>query len=150
MPLAGLRARRGGRSARAPCPWGPLAGPPPEVEAPPPGALEPPFGRPPGTGPGPLWLFGLGGCAGLARSRRSSRGARSKRRMIEFISSAFGASMNVQSKQFGMEEVHRIIKTAGDLPAKALGEKLVAAVKQHASGRDASDDWTVVVIQRSR
>ena len=40
--------------------------------------------------------FGLGGCAGLARKRRSSSGARSKRRMIEFISSVFGDSMNAK------------------------------------------------------
>ena len=38
--------------------------------------------------------FGFGGWAGLARSRRSSSGARSKRRMIAFISSVFGASIN--------------------------------------------------------
>ena len=38
--------------------------------------------------------FAFGGCAGLARSMRSSRGARSNRRMIEFISSTLGASIN--------------------------------------------------------
>ena len=57
----------------------------------------------PGAGGGPVIgpaaltgtpLFDLGGCAGLARSMRSSRGARSNRRMIEFISSTLGASMN--------------------------------------------------------
>ena len=35
--------------------------------------------------------LGPRGCAGLARSKRSSNGARSKRRMIACISSAFGA-----------------------------------------------------------
>ena len=57
-------------------------------------------------------------------------------------------SMNVQGKQFGMEGVLRIIKAAGDVSAEALGEKLVAAVKQHAAGRDAFDDLTVVVVSR--
>ena len=47
-----------------------------------------------GRSPGRAAPFGLGGCAGFARSRRSSRGARSKRRIMEFISSVFGASMN--------------------------------------------------------
>ena len=88
LPLPALRmpplffARRG-RSPMGPCPAGPLeegAGGPP------------PMGRPPVGGA----LFGFGGCAGLARRRRSSRGARSNRRMIEFISSVFGASMNAK------------------------------------------------------
>jgi hypothetical protein len=55
--------------------------------------------RPPGPCDGP-WVeegpLDLGGCAGLARSRRSSRGARSNRRMMECISSAFGASINAK------------------------------------------------------
>jgi hypothetical protein len=62
------------------------------------GPLEPE--RPPGPccdpcdgGGGPL---DFGGCAGLARSKRSSRGARSNRRMMECISSAFGASINAK------------------------------------------------------
>src|ERR1019366_3459294 len=38
----------------------------------------------------------FGGCAGLARNNRSSRGARSKRRMIDCISSLVGASTNAK------------------------------------------------------
>src|ERR1035441_9124583 len=38
----------------------------------------------------------FGGCAGLARNNRSSRGARSKRRMIDCISSFVGASTNAK------------------------------------------------------
>ena len=57
-------------------------------------------------------------------------------------------SMNVQNKQFEMEGVERVIKSAGDVSPRVLGEKLVAAVKQHAAGRDAFDDLTVVVVGR--
>ena len=49
------------------------------------------MGRPPGLAP-----LGRAGCAGLARSKRSSSGARSNRRMMEFISSVLGASMNAK------------------------------------------------------
>src|ERR1019366_5451457 len=38
----------------------------------------------------------FGGCAGLARNNRSSKGARSKRRMIDCISSLVGASTNAK------------------------------------------------------
>ncbi len=41
---------------------------------------------------GPRTSFPFGGCAGFARRSRSSNGARSKRRMIDCISSAVGAS----------------------------------------------------------
>ena len=96
MAPLGLRARRGGRSpiATGPVPCGPA----PAAPAPEDGIGLPP-GRPPGPDPGPdpgPCPFGLGGCAGLARSKRSSKGARSKRRMIAFISSAFGASINAK------------------------------------------------------
>ena len=57
-------------------------------------------------------------------------------------------SMNVQGKQFEMEGVQRVIKAAGDVSPKIMGEKLVAAVKQHAAGRDAFDDLTVVIVSR--
>ena len=53
-----------------------------------------------GVAPGAVPDFGAplgrGGWAGFARSKRSSRGARSKRRMIAFISSWFGASMKAK------------------------------------------------------
>ncbi len=50
-----------------------------------------PSGREPG---GPVRP--LGGCAGLARRSLSSSGARSNRRMIDCISSPFGASMKAK------------------------------------------------------
>ena len=55
-----------------------------------------PIGGAPAGGPAALTgtpPLDFGGCAGLARSIRSSNGARSNRRIIEFISSTFGASM---------------------------------------------------------
>jgi len=56
-----------------------------------------PLGAPPGAAAFGLTApLGRGGWAGLALSRRSSRGARSKRRMIRFISSSLGASMNAK------------------------------------------------------
>ena len=57
-------------------------------------------------------------------------------------------SMNVQGRQFEMDGIHRVIKAAGDVSPKILGEKLVAAVKLHAAGRDAFDDLTVVIVSR--
>ena len=44
----------------------------------------------------PLTSLGLEGCAGLARRSRSSSGARSKRRMMDCISSAVGASIKAK------------------------------------------------------
>ena len=44
----------------------------------------------------PRTSFPFGGCAGFARSSRSSSGARSNRRMIACISSAVGASTNAK------------------------------------------------------
>src|SRR5205085_11327088 len=44
----------------------------------------------------PLASLGLEGCAGLALRSRSSSGARSKRRMMDCISSAVGASIKAK------------------------------------------------------
>jgi sigma-B regulation protein RsbU (phosphoserine phosphatase) len=59
-------------------------------------------------------------------------------------------SMNARFEEFGMEAVMRVIKSAGTAPPKELGEKLVAAVKQHAAGRPEGphDDVTVLVAGR--
>jgi serine phosphatase RsbU (regulator of sigma subunit) len=57
-------------------------------------------------------------------------------------------SMSAKEHSFGMESVERVIRTAGNASPKELGEKLVAAVKQHAAGRPAHDDLTVVVLGR--
>jgi len=80
----------------------PLPGPPAPPLVPCAGPLGcPPLGCPPAPAAGPpacppACPLDFGGCAGLARSSRSSRGALSNRRMIECISSALGASMNAK------------------------------------------------------
>jgi serine phosphatase RsbU (regulator of sigma subunit) len=57
-------------------------------------------------------------------------------------------SRNVREEEFKHAGAERAIKSAGKAGPKEVGEKLVAAVKQHATGRDPHDDLTVVVIGR--
>ncbi len=57
-------------------------------------------------------------------------------------------SMNIKGEEFTMEGVQRIIKSCKSNSPKEIVEKLVAAVKQHAAGRDPHDDLTVVVMSR--
>jgi serine phosphatase RsbU (regulator of sigma subunit) len=57
-------------------------------------------------------------------------------------------SMNLKGEEFTHAGAERAIKSAGRGAPKEVGEKLVAAVKQHAAGRDPHDDLTVVVVGR--
>jgi len=57
-------------------------------------------------------------------------------------------SMNVQGQEFGLENVQKVIRASGNASPMEMGEKLVAAVKQHAAGRDPHDDLTVVILGR--
>jgi serine phosphatase RsbU (regulator of sigma subunit)/pSer/pThr/pTyr-binding forkhead associated (FHA) protein len=57
-------------------------------------------------------------------------------------------SMNVRGEKFTMAGVKRVIQAAGKASPKELGEKLVAAIRVHATGRDPHDDVTVVVVGR--
>ncbi|NBO92237.1 MAG: FHA domain-containing protein [Planctomycetia bacterium] len=57
-------------------------------------------------------------------------------------------SMNVQGKAFEHAGVERAVRAASKTGPREIGEQLVAAVKQHAAGRDPHDDMTVVVIGR--
>src|SRR5262245_874132 len=57
-------------------------------------------------------------------------------------------SMNVRGEKFTMAGVKRVIQGAGRASPKELVEKLVAAIKVHATGRDPHDDVTVVVVGR--
>ncbi|MGL4554367.1 MAG: SpoIIE family protein phosphatase [Gemmataceae bacterium] len=57
-------------------------------------------------------------------------------------------SMNVKGEEFKHAGAERAIRSAGAGGPKEVGEKLVAAVKQHAAGRDPHDDLTVVVVGR--
>jgi len=65
-------------------------------------------------------------CAGLARSRRSSRGARSKRRIIAFISSAFGASINAKPLDSCVSGL-RITLIASATKFSALSQPLISS-----------------------
>jgi sigma-B regulation protein RsbU (phosphoserine phosphatase) len=57
-------------------------------------------------------------------------------------------SMNLKGEEFKHTGAERAIKSAGKGGAKEIGDKLVTAVKQHATGREAHDDLTVVVVGR--
>jgi serine phosphatase RsbU (regulator of sigma subunit) len=57
-------------------------------------------------------------------------------------------SNNLREESFGNERAHKAILAAEPHSARAVGEKLVTTVKQHATGRDPHDDLTVVVIGR--
>ena len=59
-------------------------------------------------------------------------------------------SMSLNNVEFGMEGVERVLREAGDAGPRALVERLVATVKQHAIGRDPHDDLTVVALGRRR
>ena len=59
-------------------------------------------------------------------------------------------SMSASNVEFGMEGVHRVLREAGNAGPRQLVERLVSAVKQHATGRDPHDDLTVVALGRCR
>ena len=70
--------------------------------------------------------FPFGGCAGLARSRRSSSGARSNRRMIEFISSWFGDSIKANPLDSCVSGL-RITLTASATRLSAASHDLISS-----------------------
>jgi serine phosphatase RsbU (regulator of sigma subunit) len=57
-------------------------------------------------------------------------------------------SMNTRGEKFNIEGIERVIKSCGKAGPKELVERLVAAIKQHAAGRDPHDDLTVVAVSR--
>lgn len=57
-------------------------------------------------------------------------------------------SMNTRGEKFRQEGIERVLKAAGPASPRELGERLVAAVKQHALNRDPHDDVTVVIVGR--
>jgi serine phosphatase RsbU (regulator of sigma subunit) len=59
-------------------------------------------------------------------------------------------SMSVNNVEFGIEGVQRVLREAGDAGPQQLVERLVNAVKQHATGREPHDDLTVVSLGRRR
>jgi serine phosphatase RsbU (regulator of sigma subunit)/pSer/pThr/pTyr-binding forkhead associated (FHA) protein len=57
-------------------------------------------------------------------------------------------SMNVKGQKFELAGIEKVVKEAGDVGPRELVNRLVAAVKQHAAGRDPHDDVTVVCLGR--
>ena len=72
------------------------------------------------------WPLPLGGCAGLARKSRSSRGARSNRRMMDPISSWFGASMKANPLDSCVSGL-RITLTASATKLSAASHDLISS-----------------------
>jgi serine phosphatase RsbU (regulator of sigma subunit)/pSer/pThr/pTyr-binding forkhead associated (FHA) protein len=68
---------------------------------------------------------------------------------LVFFSDGVPDAIDVNSVPFGTEGVLSTIKSAGPLSAQPLGERLIKAVKQHASGRSQHDDITLVCVSRT-
>src|SRR5271165_1028696 len=75
--------------------------------------------------------FERGGWAWLARSIRSSKGARSNRRMMELISSEFGVSMNAKPLDSCVSGL-RITFTSSKTRFSALSQDLISSLVTHA------------------
>jgi serine phosphatase RsbU (regulator of sigma subunit) len=56
--------------------------------------------------------------------------------------------MNLKGEEFRMDGVTRVIKAVGKGSPREIVEKLAAAVKLHAAGREPHDDLTVLVLGR--
>jgi sigma-B regulation protein RsbU (phosphoserine phosphatase) len=57
-------------------------------------------------------------------------------------------SMNLKGEKFDMHGIEKVVNDCGDAGPKELVERLVTAVHQHATGRPAHDDVTVVAFGR--
>jgi serine phosphatase RsbU (regulator of sigma subunit)/pSer/pThr/pTyr-binding forkhead associated (FHA) protein len=57
-------------------------------------------------------------------------------------------SMNVRGEKFTMAAIRKVLESTGKLSPKEIVEKLVAAVKLHATGRDPHDDLTILALGR--
>ena len=88
----------------------------------------------------------LGMTAGVAYESYGCRMERGD--LLVLFTDGVDESMNTNSERLKMAGVEKAIKAAGKTAAKDLGERLVAAVKAHAAGREAHDDVTVVIVGR--
>jgi serine phosphatase RsbU (regulator of sigma subunit) len=68
--------------------------------------------------------------------------------MLLFFSDGVTDAINVRNVAFGNEGIHAVRQSGGAMNARAFGERLVKAVKQHAAGRSPHDDITLVVLSR--
>jgi serine phosphatase RsbU (regulator of sigma subunit) len=66
-----------------------------------------------------------------------------------FFTDGVNEAVNVRNAQFGLDGIQTIIQASEDRSARALGERLIKAVKQHALGRSPHDDVTLVCVSRS-
>jgi serine phosphatase RsbU (regulator of sigma subunit)/pSer/pThr/pTyr-binding forkhead associated (FHA) protein len=55
---------------------------------------------------------------------------------------------SVRNESFGLKGIHAALKNDGPRSARALGERIVKAVKLHASGRAQNDDITLMCVGR--
>lgn len=67
---------------------------------------------------------------------------------LVLFSDGLNESMNVKGESFSMEAIGRVIKATGNASPREIGEKLIAAIKQHAAGRDPHDDVTLMILGR--
>ncbi|HEY7428381.1 MAG TPA: SpoIIE family protein phosphatase, partial [Gemmataceae bacterium] len=58
-------------------------------------------------------------------------------------------ALDVRSKPFSMTGVQRVVKEAGAVSAATLGERLINAVRLHATNREQQDDITLVCLGRT-
>jgi sigma-B regulation protein RsbU (phosphoserine phosphatase) len=57
-------------------------------------------------------------------------------------------ALDVRNNAFGMKGIHRIVEEGGAVPPSVVGDRMVKALVQHATGRDAYDDITLVCLGR--
>jgi sigma-B regulation protein RsbU (phosphoserine phosphatase) len=66
-----------------------------------------------------------------------------------FFSDGVPDAINTRNMPFGNEGIHAVLQAGGPMAARAFGERLVRAVKQHAAGRSQHDDITLVMLSRA-
>jgi serine phosphatase RsbU (regulator of sigma subunit) len=58
-------------------------------------------------------------------------------------------ALDLRNNAFSMKGVQRVVQEAGAVSAAVLGERIIKAVAQHASGSDPHDDITLVCLGRT-
>jgi serine phosphatase RsbU (regulator of sigma subunit)/pSer/pThr/pTyr-binding forkhead associated (FHA) protein len=68
---------------------------------------------------------------------------------IFLFSDGVPEALDIRNIQFSMKGIERVVKEAGTVSAPQLGERLIKAVQQHVTNRDAFDDVTLVCLGRT-